>query len=300
MITFIVGATGYGKSSLARELSAKQQAPVISAGAWIRKQTGITGHGPEAAQQLAESALTQLAQDPLTAVKYLAAQMNPSQDNIIEGCRNPTDILHFAKAGDHVIDVGGTGVPGSWEAEGLTAIRACQPHLERLGVSWTTYTRHFAKLPFPLKAFVESKYLRGKDGPLEAGTITALESYEDKPPTACWRSVHGGVFHDLPLEAFVVGDHSPREPLEGGHAYGNSGPGIPVVESSPVTGELSFFGRDRKLIGRGGTVLWAMHWPAGNELFYFLDFQGRVFLWPPHKLLWDSTEMELPDWKKLR
>lgn len=311
MLTFIIGASQRGKSTLARALGASDDRAVVSAGRWARDLSGVREHGDEAAARIAEVSLAALRSDPLVAAKVIEASVGALRDAIVEGCRNPTDVLHLARPGDHVIDVGGEGVLG-WERDGLAAIRACRWHLASLGVTWSDYRRHFATLPSPLVAAARSHLLYGDDrAGVDRGRIVALESYEGDPVTACWMSAGGGMFHDLPLEGFV-GDcmgldpedavlylDAHPSPVAGDPCYSPAGPGSPIVELPPASGEVAVFGRDRVRVGTG-VVRVTIHWPEGNLLLHLVDLNGRLLLWPPHKILWDPAARALPEWRKLR
>lgn len=311
MLTFIIGATQSGKTTLAKSLGERDNVRVFSAGNLFRELSGIKEHTPEATKELTEYALGRLRKDPLISAKHLDICIGSLRNAIIEGCRNPTDILYLAKSGDHIIDLGGVGIT-DWEKNGLAAIRACRQHLNTLNITWCDYKRNFCVLPQPLAVAVEIKFLMGNNEPgTEMGKIISLECYEGKEVTACWKSDDkGGIFHDLPLEAFVTNSlgFDPDDASEylkvhpvirDRHCYSLSAIGNPVIELSPQLGEVAVFDRLKKKIGIGKAI-WMMHWPEGNELMHLIDLGGRLLLWPPHKLLWNLEASELPEWKKLR
>ncbi len=317
MLTFVIGASGTGKSTFAADLAQRTRGHVVSAGRWVRE---AAGPNPDMGT-LEATALARLRQDPYFAAKWIEERLKPyDHEGIVEGIRNPTDLLYLARPGDHVVDLGGAG-RYHWEREGLKAVRACRGHLIRLGVSWAEHTRAFARLPVPLPAFVEARLLYQDDRPdLEAGTIVALESYEGKPVTALWRSAAGGTFHDLPLDGFILATKDGLDPADalemrrqpaGDPLHGipaapwPAGQGSPVIEQPPfcldelAVGLVSVFRPDRTWAGTG-RLLWTIHWPDGNELFHLIEVAQGLRLWPPHKLSLNPNTRVLPEWKKRR
>ena len=229
---------------------------------------------------------------------------------IVEGVRNPTDLLCLLRPGDAVLDLGGAGV-NDWERVGLAACRALRPWAEQMDVTWTEMQRYFASLPAPVPVYVARRWLYGgvATAPCgaEKGYLIALECYPGSPVTCTFRATCGGVFHDIPLEAFCL--HSCTDPEteyvyrlpNGSHCYTVASETAPVFELSyGDCADCWVHDRDRDRLGYG-TTLGTLHWPEGNELLHLVDLGGRLLLWPPHKLLFTSDPTaELPDWKKLR
>lgn len=328
MLTVVIGASGLGKSTISKHIA--QGRKVISAGGWIRERLGLLHHGqtdpcqcrrcrgdtnsPPAVVVLSAASRTALLENPNVCIDWIQSQMPSDRDVVVEGVRNPRDLMSLIRPGDHILDLGGEGA-SDFERQGLMAIRASREFLEsQLSVTWANYKRHFATLPAPLAVSVETRFLYGDNrlGTAE-GHIIALESYEGAQVTAAWKSLGGGTFHDLPLAAF----HRPgwamatedaveyfhANPLMEdslGHCYGPADKGSPVIEVPPQgDGQVSVFNRERKWVGVG-TSLWMMHWPDGNQLLHLVELESQLFLWPPHKLLWDPEARELPAWKKLK
>jgi hypothetical protein len=235
---------------------------------------------------------------------------NAGRHVVVEGVRNPLDLLHLVRSEDVVIDVGGEGGEG-WERDGLAAIRACRPLLLRAGVRWTDAPRHFATIPEPLEVAVPSGVLHGDDRPgVVIGRLVALESYPGELVTGCWVSHDGGMFHDLPMASLVgrsgfeghddAAEYARAMPYQE-HCYSVAAQGSPVIEMSPCVGPVAIFDRSRQRIGTGSSG-WMIHWPDANLLLHIIEEEmGRILLWPPHKLMW-STESgsALPSWRKLR
>jgi hypothetical protein len=315
-VLIIIGGTGSGKTTTARKLAA--QRPIISAGGWVRDLTGIREHSEEAAADLAAASIRQLEIDPLSAVSWINEQVqkHPTRDVVLEGLRNPFDLLHLAKPGDHVLDMGGEGV-SAWERSGLAALRGCREWLGLQGVSWSSMpTRHLVQLPEPEPAHVATRFLYGPDdraGTTE-GQILSLEVYPGQPITACWMSKAGGMFHDLPLHAFVMrgSDYSSPDDavesmrvhpfLQDQNCYSNApvAAGIPRIESFSTGMLCTLFDRDRNRLGQGAALA-VLHWPDSNLLMHLINCRGNLVLWPPHKLMWGKENPgPLPDWKKLR
>lgn len=329
MLTIVIGASGLGKSTVSKHIA--QGRKVISAGGWIRERMGIYHHGdkdpcrcrrcrgesdgPPAVELLSAASKVALLENPNVCIEWIRSQMGTDRNVVLEGVRNPRDLFSLILPGDHVLDLGGEGA-SEFERQGLTAIRASRAFLEsQLSVTWAAYKRHFCTLPCPLSAAVETRFLFG-DGRLGTlnGHILAFESYEGDNVTVCWKSLGGGTFHDLPLEAFhrpgwAMGTEDAVEyfrahPVMGGDSkgrcYAPAGPGAPVLEVPPQgSGKVSVFDRERQWVGVGAS-LWMMHWPEGNQLLHLIELESQLLLWPPHKLLWDENARELPAWKKLR
>lgn len=321
MITFIIGASGTGKSTLARDIAKKTRGNVVSAGRWVRAMLPADPRlvAPPSPEDLQHTTLTALWEDPLRSARWIEEQLRPyGHDGVVEGIRNPTDLLYLARPKDHVVDLGGIGTY-PWERSGLAAVRACREHLAFLGVTWTDYHRTLARLPTPLPAHVESRLLYQDQRPgTEPGEILALESYVGASVTALWRSASGGMFHDLPLDAFVLdGDLSPDDALEmrrGGEydplhgipaAPWSAGPGSPVVEAPPTEDPVVVFRPNRSPAGPG-RLLWTVHWPDGNVLYHLVEVAQGLRLWPPHKMMIGAHAAglvefpELPKWRKRR
>lgn len=326
---FVIGAAGRGKSSICRKLA--EGRTVISAGGWVREAFARPHHGAHdpcrcprctgepvepAAEAMGVYAAKRLKEDPDTAIHYVISQrlkLRASRDRcIVEGIRNPRDLMALAFPGDHILDLGGEGA-SEFERSGLRAIRASRDFLtSQLSITWADYTRYFATLPEPYPMHVEAAVLFGDDHEGSVpGKVIAFESYVGHPVTACWQSDDGGTFHDVPLSALYAPDYCippdeaviyyKKDPVMSdgpvNHCYSLAGKGLPVIEMSPMQGDVSVFTRDRKAAGPGH-VLYALHWPEDNNLLHFLVFMGRLFLWPPHKLMAGVRARELPGWKK--
>lgn len=324
MLMVIIGASGVGKSTTARRIaSTSSPAPVVlSAGYWIRSATGRFDHSPETAAFLAEESRRRLEVNPLAACETLTECIQPFREKgvILEGIRNPTDLLHLLRPGDAVLDIGGAGT-NEWERTGLAACRNLQPWAEQMGVTWTVLPRFFAPLPAPLPVYLSRRWLYG--GPncpdpsysgAERGHIIALECYPRQPVTCTFRAECGGIFHDLPLETFCLPleafcRHICTDPeSEGAYRLPSGGHSYTASPSSPPVLELFYgsdpscwvYDRDKDRLGRG-EVLYVLHWPDSNELLCLVDLGGRLLLWPPHKLLFtEDPAAQLPDWCKLR
>lgn len=296
----VIGASDRGKSTISRQLA--EGRVVISAGGWVRE--AYTGN-PCDVEGMSAFAVQQLRTNVDVTLNYIreamaAAGVTSLDACVIEGIRNPRDLLALVRPGDHVFDLGGEGA-SAFECQGLHAIRGCRAFLStQLDVTWTDYARHFATLPEPLDVLVRSRVLFGDDREgWTPGRLLALESYPGLPVTACWRSEQGGTFHDVPLDALrlpgpgVVLD----TPLDASATYATAGTGSPVIEVSTLLGPVSVFNRARQYVGTG-RVQYMMHWPEDNVLLHLLLFQDRLYLWPPHKLLGDVNARELPAWRK--
>lgn len=325
MLTIITGATGAGKTTLAAQLARETGATVVSAGSWIRDLTGCAEHSPRAAAFLAEQSARKLAADPLIAARTLADAVGRGRipvgatahvrDYVLEGVRNPTDLLHLLRPGDRVIDLGGVGA-SPWERTGLDAIRALRPWAEQMDVAWEIREgragfgprRYFAPLPAPIPCHVARRWLTGgaaSSAPgWEPGEVIAIEAYPGAPYTVAFRGASGGVFHDLPIEAVALGtmpDHHTYQLPRGGQVYAPAKDTTPVFEPAPSSLGLCWvYDRDRTRLGQGETI-GMIHHPEGNELYHLVDLGGRLLLWPPHKLLFTlDAAAELPDWRKMR
>lgn len=310
MLTIIIGQTGAGKTSLARRLAEQSGAVHVSAGSWIRDITGRHDHGPEAAAYLAVESRRRLAEDPGLSSRILFAKVElvRGSDVIVEGVRNPLDLLTLLRPGDAVVDVGGSGV-NPWESSGLAACRSLRAWVEGVGCSWSEYHRHLVSLPQPLRVYVAREWLHGNpSGPWEGwepGYIQALECYPGERVTVAFRS-GGGIFHDLPLRAIRTSSEQEVLPYPDEQCYSASPAareGSPVFELPPMQDEDAdcwVHDRSRARLGRG-TTLGVLHWPQGNLLLHLVRFGSRLLLWPPHKLLFgEGAAAELPNWSKLR
>lgn len=293
MLTFVIGETGSGKTSFARLIARGRD--VISAGGWVRAMAPDVGHSGADGEFLAKLASKELSRDRLAAAKYIGGHIDPGLDFVIEGVRNPIDLLYLASPGDHVIDLGGLGRFG-WEKSGLQSVRSLRGWLERLGVTWAEVSRTFADLPEPIAVIGRS---RSWPKP-EIGKILALEALPGQQVTAFFRANGGGTFHDLPLSSFELRDRGSGY-LESRSLdrYLSPDRGKPVVELGPLYGELcSVFSDQKSKIGEG-VVLACIHWPEGNKLLHLVGCGQDLALCPPHKILVGSSKGPLPNWSKL-
>jgi hypothetical protein len=296
----VIGESDRGKSTISRQLA--EGRIVISAGGWVR--ASFEGD-PNDVEGMSVFSAQRLRADVNVTLNHVYGAMTAAGVTrdacVVEGIRNPRDLLMLVRPGDHVLDLGGDGL-SPFERQGLSAIRGCRAFLAtQLDVTWTDYSRNFATLPEPLDVLVLSRVLFGDDREgLTRGRLIALESYPGLPVTACWRSEQGGTFHDVPLEALRLprSEGAPEAPLdEAAGVYSCAGIGSPVIEVSTLLGAVSVFDRVRRYVGTG-RVQYMLHWPADNVLLHLLLFGDRVYLWPPHKLLGDVSARELPEWRK--
>ena len=313
----IIGGSGYRKQDVAQKLANGRK--VICAGQWVRELTGRTHHtnegsctcwrcsGATSAPDMVSVTVSELQKNPHVALDYIRGQIPADRNVIVEGFRNPSDFLAVIQPGDHVLDVGGPGT-STFEIDGLKAIRATKDFLQHLGVTWTDYKRYFAPLPEPIvvalpKDFLTKEWCCGT----VPGKIMALESYEGSRVTAMWKSDDGGTYHDVPLEQILT-DSYPlymddfreyarvQQIVKKTHCYSLAGKGPAIVEMSPVEGAVQVFNEDREYIGVGKS-LGMVHWPEDNVLLHLIDIDGRLLLWPPHKLMFGDAK-SLPNWKK--
>lgn len=301
MLTAIIGSTASGKSTLAARIADHTGAEVISAGQWIRAATGCQIHGAAAAEKLGEESRQRLSEDPTVGARSLSSQAQALRAAghcvVVEGLRNPVDLVALLRRGDRVIDLGGEGL-AAWEREGLAACRRLRPCLEEGGVTWSPLARHFAWLPVALEAVLDAPRLGVADHPLQV-EITALESYEGQAITALVKDRRtGGTLHDVPLDYLNL---RPDTGLGGAHCYGIADRGPPVFETTPEPRRCQVFRRDRTRWGEGHS-LGVLHWPQGNTLLHLVITSKRGWLlWPPHKLLFTADPTaELPWWSKNR
>jgi hypothetical protein len=315
----IIGGTGYGKSTIAKKLANGR--PIISAGEWIRILSNRRHHGvsdpcncwrcrgEEQPPDLGTASIFWLKLNPQVSLEHIQAQMPADRNVVIEGIRNPGDLIALARPGDHVIDVGGEGT-SDFERSGLRAVRECKDFLGHLGITWTTYARCFASLPEPIKASVPVDFLkRNNEAGVVSGKIVALECYSGEDVTAMWASDDGGTFHDIPLSELITKTHHlsndsdfreyarANNIVEGSHSYNKSPKGRAIIEVTPIMGHIQVFSRNRVWIGTGRS-LYMMHWPEDNLLLHVVEIEGRLLLWPPHKLMWGNCKVLPGDWKK--
>lgn len=324
----VIGASGRGKSTICNQLAEGRR--VISAGRWARERLELFHHGADdpcrrrrrtgtgearpSVEALSSFAQVELNKDVDIAIRYVRAQMGANREQcIVEGLRNPRDLMALLQPRDHILDLGGEGT-SEFERTGLAAIRACRPFLTtQLRVTWSDYARHFATLPEPIPMHVDAEVLRGSAarGETVAGRLLAFESYAGAPVTACWQSQAGGAFHDVLLSALYSPSYRtpPDEALAywkkhpilpdspSAHSYALAGKGAPMVELSTLRGPVAMFARNRVWVGTG-EVTWMLHWPEDNLLLHVVIYEGRLFLWPPHKLMGDVGARALPEWKK--
>ena len=301
MNTFIVGHTGTGKSTLARRLANNDGRRVISAGGWIREHTGCQTHSVAVAQHLAKTAHELLQSDPAICSRWLLNQI-AGEDVIIEGIRNPFDLLSCAKAGDHVTFIESMNASSQWEDAGVGACRGLIKWLEHNGITTSIVTRNIAKLVVPIKVEVLETWLHDLD-PTYKGSITgqiiALETYPGHEVTCMFMATSGGTFHDIPLEAFRLSKIEGNLDFEDRHCYSNDDVGSACVELPPMDDtSCRIFSRARVECGYGKALM-AVHWPDGNLLMWLVHAGDKLILWPPHKLMFGNTTDCLPDWKKL-
>lgn len=291
MLTVIIGAAGVGKSTYARRIAGERA--VVSAGAWVRQEAAEFGIAQDH-ESLARYANETLREDPGYCIRYLDSQLQKSGANcVIEGIRNPGDLLWVQRTqGIHrIVDLGGVG-QSDWERAGLAAIRGMRAWLEMQEVAWIDQPSTFLAIPLQIAVTVFKRYLmdQGAAG-FEAGFLHAIEIYAGCAPTFVFRSVEGGLFHDIPFSA------------TGGAVYGKGGRGPAVFE--PIEAQdVVLFRRDKTCVGSGCRAVGIVHWPDDNLLYYLLTSErGQLLLWPPHKILarseWEDP-VGLPPWAKLR
>jgi hypothetical protein len=243
-----------------------------------------------------------LKEEPDAALDWLLSQVERPGNLVIEGIRSPRDLLALARPGDRVLDLGGEGTH-PWERLGLATCRDLKAWLVASGVSWSSVpprsdAGNFARLPRPVRVGVPREYLkRGAEGE-EPGFLVALESDLGEPVTGMFLADCGGMFHDLPMAAFMVACVGTL--VGEGECYSVADVGHCIVEQTIIdTPYMTIFGRDRCKRGYG-RALATVHWPAGNTLLWLISAGGRLLLWPPHKLLLDADAVALPDWEKKR
>lgn len=171
--------------------------------------------------------------------------------------------------------------------------------------------KYFIKLPRPLKINIREEVLYQKDKRpgIISGKIIALECYPGEEITACWVSDNGGMVHDLTLDSFIDGINLGLEhedaaeyvrvnPLEK-YTYSVAGKGQAIIEEEFLNKRVSIFSKLKKKIGIG-KPLYILHWPEDNLLLHLIEFRGQLILWPPHKIMWNVSVENLPDWKKIK
>ena len=310
-----------GESRSTKTITAKRLADtrkVISASGWIRDLY------PEVNDPIAFSILSKerLRINPNICINYLRSRINHfgREKVIVEGLRNPRDLLSIIQHGDHILDLGGEG-KSPFEITGLKAIRELKDYLALMyEVTWADYVeQNIILLPEPLKVDVfNSTLFQNADLPgVTSGAIEAFECYPGQPITAMFKAKEGGVYHDVPLESCITNSdifsttEDYREYLRSHaftfkHSYAiaqETSPRLSITPFNGVRGYCEVFSPNREWIGSGKST-WILHWPQENLLLHLVELEGRLLFWPPHKLLWEdgqhNAELKLPDWKKNR
>lgn len=105
-----------------------------------------------------------------------------------------------------------------------------------------------------------------------------------------------GNFFDVPFSAFCLSGEDTdfvyqETPSEEGELFDVPG----------QTEEVYIFDRTRKYRGRGRYHTSVM-WPKDNLLLYLVSIEGKLMLWPPHKVSFClySNPQALPSWRKRR
>lgn len=137
---FIVGLSGAGKSTYARNLARILGCGVVSGGGWIRAQYPHAG-----SLELTQRALNTLAGDPDVAIRWVGPR--PEGDfQIVEGLRNPRDFVHLCDpTRDFAVLLSEREPPTSpdiWESTGVDAIVALLGfYMETWAMQVATVTR---------------------------------------------------------------------------------------------------------------------------------------------------------------
>lgn len=130
----IIGASGVGKTTLARAVAAEaekeEDVQVVSAGGWVRAETGIYEHTPEARAQLEVATRELLGMDPEWGRRWLRAQTTSCRPVIVEGLRIFEDYKAITHGRDHLVVelVCPEIVGGVWERRGVAQIARDAPN----------------------------------------------------------------------------------------------------------------------------------------------------------------------------
>lgn len=109
---FIIGPTGIGKTTLARNLASEYQYKLIGASEWVR--TKFIGN----TEEITKSAIEELVKNPDVCVDFIKKNYPIHLGGfIIEGIRNPRDFAHLFQPNDIIISLSNFGIPIDGETE---------------------------------------------------------------------------------------------------------------------------------------------------------------------------------------
>jgi broad-specificity NMP kinase len=129
---FVVGATGVGKSTLAKKLAADLGCDVVSAGGWVRAEAGDLP-----VEDLTLFALDRLREDPDLTLRWVGPRPD-AEYQVIEGVRNPRDLAILLDPKTDVVlvlSLAENHYATEWEEQGIHAILIYMRFVTR---TWST------------------------------------------------------------------------------------------------------------------------------------------------------------------
>lgn len=130
---FIIGKSGVGKTSLAKDICSNMNLKHIQASSWIRSKFDDN----VSREVLTDASKVILNQDPFACINYIKAQNISNGDCVIEGLRNPFDFCNLFRPNiDFVIFINGPEINKTYDMDhGVHLIESIIYYIQNININ---------------------------------------------------------------------------------------------------------------------------------------------------------------------